>query len=77
MKECPRCHRNCLDDDHAMNSLSHVNSIPICSKCGQMEGLVKLGGDVPKSEIMLTEEFLMTDFKGKKTKSSKEKDRHE
>lgn len=57
MKECPRCHRNCLEDDEAMNSISHVGSIQICSKCGQMESLVKLGGNIPDSEKHLTEEF--------------------
>lgn len=58
MKECPRCHRNCLEDEEVLNSQSHLaKDVFICSKCGQMEGLVKLGGNVPKSEIHLTEEF--------------------
>lgn len=74
MKECPRCHRKCLEDDSALNSRSHQSGIEICSKCGEMEGLVKLGGDVPKSEIMLTEEFLMKDYRGKKIKSSRGKE---
>jgi len=59
LKECPRCKRNCLEDEDVLNSISHTNpNVMICSKCGQMEGLVKLGGNVPKSEIHLTEEFL-------------------
>ena len=65
MKTCPRCRRKCLEDESVLNSRSHYSDIEICSECGKMEGLVKLGENVPKSEIMLTEEFLIIDRKGK------------
>jgi len=57
LKECPRCKRNTLEDEDVLNSISHVGKVMICSTCGRMEGLVKLGGNVSKSEIMLSEEF--------------------
>lgn len=59
MKICPRCRRPCLEDENVLNSVSHHDpKVFICSVCGQMEGFVKLGVDVPKSEILLTGEFI-------------------
>jgi len=58
MKICPRCKRKCLENQNVLNSVSHQNpKVYICSVCGLMEGKVKLGADVPKSELLLTEEF--------------------
>jgi len=58
MKECPRCKKATLQDDNVLNSISHEDrNVYICSKCGDMESLVKLGASVPKDEILMTEEF--------------------
>lgn len=55
---CPRCNRPCLNKDRALNSIAHLNhNIQICSKCGEMEGLTKLGAEVRQSEVYLTIEF--------------------
>ncbi len=41
MKECPRCHRKCLEDEDVLNSISHVGDrISICSVCGQEQGKI-------------------------------------
>lgn len=65
LKECPRCHRNCLDEDRAMNAISHIdNKTQICSECGKFEGCIGLtekglgAPPIPKSEFILHEEFL-------------------
>lgn len=40
MKICPRCHRKCLEEDKALNALSHLdNKTAICSECGKQSGL--------------------------------------
>lgn len=50
-KECPRCHRNCLEDDEALNSISHVGgkNLQICSVCGLEQG--KVGLDATKDLV--------------------------
>ncbi len=58
MEECPRCHRNCLDDDEAMNSISHIGyDVKICSKCGQAEVEVAMMFYVDIVEIEMEKRF--------------------
>jgi len=65
MKVCPRCKRNCLEDQKVLNSLSHIdNKTYICSVCGQMEGYIGLSGkgvptpNIPQYEFTMHEEFI-------------------
>lgn len=58
MKECPRCHRNCLEDEGVLNSISHIGDrIEICSKCGQEQGLVGMEVSNNMVEIAMEERF--------------------
>lgn len=58
MKECPRCERNCLNEDNALNSLSHIdNKTYICSKCGTHSGLCDMNYETDKVEILMHERF--------------------
>ena len=58
MKECPRCHRNCLDAEEVMNAISHIGEhIQICSKCGQEQGNVGLFNTTDRVEIEMEERF--------------------
>jgi len=57
-KPCPRCHRNCLEDDSALNSISHIGkNIQICSVCGQKQGDVGLFNTNDDVEILMEERF--------------------
>jgi len=57
-KECPRCHRNCLEDDPALNSISHVgDKVEICSVCGKGQGDVGLFATKDDVEILMEERF--------------------
>lgn len=76
MKECPRCKRPCLDEDRAMNALSHIdNKTQICSKCGQMEGYIGLAEKGIPSVNITSYEISMHDEFVKSLKVSKTKDR--
>ena len=36
MKECPRCHRKCLEEEDVLHAISHIGDrISICSIFGQ------------------------------------------
>ena len=43
MKNCPRCHLPELEDEEVLNALSHDGKTYICSTCGKIESLEKLG----------------------------------
>jgi len=44
MKICPRCHKQSLNDEEVMNSISHIgNKVMICNDCGKQQGLVGMG----------------------------------
>ena len=54
MKTCPRCLRKCLEEEHVLNSISHVgDNITICSICGQEQGKVgmKISSDIVEIEM--------------------------
>ena len=58
MKVCPRCKRNSLNDDEAMNAVSHIgDKIYICSECGKQQGLVGMGICNDIVEIEMEERF--------------------
>jgi len=58
MKECPRCHRNCLEDKSVLNSISHIgDKIEICSGCGQEQGKVGMGYCTDIVEIEMEKRF--------------------
>ena len=60
MKICPRCHRNCLNDEEVMNSISHIgNKIMICNECGKQQGLVGMSYCVDIVEIEMEKRFKM------------------
>lgn len=43
MKSCPCCHKQTLNDEQVMNSISHLdNKTYICNNCGQVESLIHL-----------------------------------
>ena len=55
---CPRCHRNCLDKDPAMNPSSHVgNQVSICTPCGQAQGEVGMGYSTDIVEMEMEARF--------------------
>jgi len=57
-KECPRCHRNCLEDDEALNSISHVGkNVQICSVCGLGQGSVGLDATKDLVEYEMEKRF--------------------
>lgn len=44
MKECPRCHRESMEDDEVLNSLSQRdNRTYICKACGDEEAMIDMG----------------------------------
>jgi len=43
MKECPRCHKQTLEDEQALNSLSRRGNVYICNPCGDEEALIDSG----------------------------------
>lgn len=58
MKECPRCHRETMEDEQALNSLSRRDGETyICNTCGDEEALIDLGSIDP-TELEL--EFVKT-----------------
>ena len=58
MKICPRCHRNCLNDEEVMNSLSHIGKkIMICNECGKQQGMVGMGYSRDFVEIEMENRF--------------------
>ena len=58
MKICPRCKRNCLEEEDVLNSISHIgDSISICSECGKQQGLVGMGICSDIVEIEMEERF--------------------
>lgn len=58
LKECPRCERNCLDDEDVFNSISHVgDDVKICSKCGLQQGNVGLNATLDLVEIEIEKRF--------------------
>ena len=42
MKKCPRCKIVDINDDDALNALSHDGKTYVCSTCGQIESLERL-----------------------------------
>ena len=58
MKECPRCHRETMEDDQYLNSLSRRDAKTyICNKCGDEEALIDMGFMEPDEREM---EFVKT-----------------
>jgi len=58
MKICPRCQRKCLEDDSAMNAISHVGkNLEICSECGKQQGFVGLGYTTDIVEIEMENRY--------------------
>ncbi len=58
MKECPRCHRICLEEEGVLNSISHVgNHVQICSKCGEEQGNVGMNYTTDIVEVHMEERF--------------------
>ncbi len=52
MKTCPRCHKETLEDEQALNSLSRRGNVYICNPCGDEEALIDMGEMLPtKAEI--------------------------
>lgn len=52
MKKCPRCHKETLEDEQALNSLSRRGNVYICNECGDEEALIDSGNIMPtKIEI--------------------------
>ena len=48
MKECPRCHRETMEDEQVLNSLSHRDGQTyICNDCGNDEAMIDLGEQEP------------------------------
>ena len=43
MKKCPRCHKETLEDEQALNSLSRRGDVYICNPCGEEEAFIDLG----------------------------------
>lgn len=73
MKTCPRCKRNCLEDQDVMNAISHLdNKTHICSVCGQMEGYIGFfnkgfpAPEIPQYEFLMHEIFAKSLEKKKK-----------
>lgn len=43
MKECPRCHRETMEDDEFLNSLSRRDGETyICNDCGDEEAMIDM-----------------------------------
>lgn len=42
MKKCPKCKIGDMNDDDALNALSHDGTTYVCSTCGQIESLERL-----------------------------------
>ena len=60
MKICPRCHRQCLNDEEVMNSISHIGkNIIICNECGKQQGSVGMNYCVDIVEIEMEKRFKM------------------
>ena len=58
MKICPRCHRQSLNDEEVMNSISHVgNRVMICNECGKQQGMVGMGYSRDLVEIEMEKRF--------------------
>jgi hypothetical protein len=58
MKICPRCHRECLNEEDVMNSISHVgDNILICNECGKQQGFVGMNYSDDPVEIAMEERF--------------------
>lgn len=58
MKECPRCHRQCLNDEEVMNSISHVGErVQICNDCGREQGMVGMNYSKDIVEIEMEKRF--------------------
>ena len=54
MKTCPRCKRNCLEEEAVLNAISHVGDrVQICSICGINQGEVgmQLSTDIVEIEM--------------------------
>lgn len=57
-EKCPRCHRNCLSTDNALNSLSHLdNKTYICAICGLQSGLCDMSYQDDPVEIEMHQRF--------------------
>ena len=58
MKECPRCHRNCLHEEDVMNSIAHFGkNILICNDCGREHGAVGMYSTSDPVEIEMEARF--------------------
>ena len=58
MKECPRCHRETMEDEEVLNSLSRRdNKTYICNDCGKEESLIDAGWRDPDEREL---EFVKT-----------------
>jgi len=63
MKTCPRCQKNTLEDEQALNSLSRRGDIYICNPCGDEEALIDSGQMSPtETEIEFTANVQSTDL---------------
>ena len=45
LTKCPRCGRNAMRSDIALNALSHHINVYICSECGIEEAMLDLDGE--------------------------------
>ena len=58
MNQCPRCHRECLELDEALNAISHIGEhVQICSICGTNQGTVGMGFSNDIVEIEMENRF--------------------
>lgn len=55
---CPRCHRQCLNKEEVMNSISHIGkSVQVCNDCGREQGMVGMGYSNDIVEIEMEKRF--------------------
>lgn len=58
MKICPRCDRTTLDDDDALNAISHIdNKTLICSACGSASGMIAQDALIDDVELAMDARF--------------------
>jgi len=55
---CPRCHRDSMNPDKVINSLSHLdNKTYICAECGKQSGMCDMGYQNDIVEIEMHKRF--------------------
>lgn len=58
MKTCPRCHKETLEDEQILNSLSRRGDVYICNTCGDEEALIDSGQMSPtETDIEFTKQL--------------------